>query len=273
VEAAPEADASSVNSNVNPWMAPSGVVYQSTSNSSFQWPSSVSKPSKPVPVDADMMGGTAAPAAQGELQTEMEQIIKPAAQSRYMSEYNSNFSMPKENMNKRAVNSKTPVPDSLWVLGTKGDRNAELKERQKDEKVRPPMGDAEVDHLRGTAAMPHASDSLEFNTIREVTPPSSIKSTDAKAGYTEGVEKNVLRSDGAPIPGQIPFLREEANLIKAINRAAGHRTPQLFTALGMPPGMNVADPIQMYRRYPVESKKQANRFATTSRAAYKWPSK
>ncbi len=251
----------------NPWMAPTGVVYQSVSNSSFQWPSNVTRPDRGTVVDADMMGGTAASAPQGDLVEEMANTLAPAEPSRFQSEYNSNFSMPKDNMNKRAVKK---YPDSLWVLGTKGD--AKLRDPPAP-KAKRAMGDAEIDHLRGSAAMPHASDSLVFNTIREKVPPSKVKSSDPIAGYVPGGEKNVLRSDGVPIPGQIPFLREKPDPISIINSAAAKRTPTVFASAGLPPGTNVADPINMFQRYPIQSVKQANRFATTSRAAYKWPNK
>jgi len=265
----------------NPWVAPDGVaeklapnpiVYQSTASSSFAWPNTVARPDRPIPVDHDQVGGTAAPAAQSpELQQEMSTTLSEQNNDRFTTEYNSHYAMPKENMNKRALNKGGKYPDSLWVLGTRD--GAARREIVVETKARRPLGDAQIDHLRGSAAMPNASDSLDFRTIREpLVKKSSITAKDKVAGYVPGGEKNVLRSDGSPIPGQIPSLRELKDPVQAFNKLGGaRRTSENLAMMGIPPGTNVADPIMMYQRYPMQSAKQANRFATTSRSSFKWP--
>jgi hypothetical protein len=185
---------------------------------------------------------------------------------RFLSEYKSHFSQPKVNMNERAITSAKKIPDSLWVLGTKGEKNVLLKEPDRSKREpKFPQGYAQIDHLRGTSAMPNASDTLDYSTVREVNPvPSKISASDAMAGYVPPVEqKNVLRSKDQQIPGQIPSLREVRDPVAAYNAAPVTRPANLVPS-------QIADPILMYPRYPQLSNKQAHRFATTSRNSYVW---
>ena len=253
----------------NPWSpaaAPTGknpVVYQSTSHSSFAWPKAAA-PTRPVPLDGDLIGGTTGPKPNAPVQEEALKItMHTEKEGRFTTEYNSKFHLPKENMNKRAINAKNPNPDSLWVCGVKGENNVLLKPVDKSEKqANLPTGYATIDHLRGTSAMPRSADSLEvYSTTREeLVPKSKVTSKDPQAGYVPpAVQKNILRSKDQPIPGQIPHLREMPDPLVQFERAP----------IVAPP-VKVADPILMYRRYPQLSDKQANRFATTSRSSYKW---
>ena len=236
-------------------------VYESVATSSFTWPKT-SPVVKPVPADGDFLGGATGPKPNTPVQEEAMQVtLEKQTDSRFTSEYRSKFHLPKANMNTRAIQAKQRVPDSLWVCGTKGVNNVLLKEPDRSEvKPKMPQGYAQVDHLRGSAAMPLASDTLMvFKTERDVVPPSKVSANDPMAGYIPGPQKNVLRSKDQPIPGQIPALREMSDPIAKFEKKP---------VTG--PAKDYADPILMYRRYPMLSDKQANRFATTSRSSYKW---
>ena len=210
------------------------------------------------------------------------------AKKKMTSEYDSKYAWPVNSLNKRSY--ATGMPDSLWVLGTKGTTNVAVKER-KIVTPKPSTKNAEQDHLSGAACVPDALDALDSVFVTAATGkgtavPSKPETFRTKpriqntktmpvAGYVPGGPREVLVSKDQPVEGQIPELRNSLapNPVSALNALpmprpvteGGHRIGRI---MGAPMTL---DPVRANPRYPQLSERQANRWQTTASAAYGAP--
>jgi hypothetical protein len=265
------------------------VFFTTTNQSDYAWPAGSGKPpAKAAPASSDLIAGTVQKAPVSPALK--EGIAAPLADNKkkMASEYDAAFAWPNKTMNKRGF--KGAVPDSLWVLGTKGEKNV-YKPKAKEVKETGTGKENERDHLVGTGcvpektefAMPQPSDRRAkwLEAKKRIEPTKGM----ASAGYVPGPDKVILVSKDQPVEGQIPKLREPRDLVAEFNSMS---QPRPATTMGhvpsVPTGSDtmfgrvvpaplVLDPIRIHNRYPQLSEKQANRWATTSGSTFKWPSK
>ena len=270
------------------------TAWGSVTHATYTWPEvqaqKDAKANTAAPADGDMIGGTmgTAPVMDGALDERLTSQLKQENTTRFTSESQSKFNWPCFDMNKRAA-SKTS--DSLWVVGTRGDRSRKPEPKAPAE---PHAGrsdhEADFDHLRGAAAMPLSADTLDvmeekFSEDPIGKPTKKIgrdvagdtpRSDMPLAGMIPNEQNHEkLVSKDSVIPGQIPKLRSgPADRIDILNHMALPRPKPAqikafpnSAAAGLTTGMgvgNMLDPVRCYPRYPQLSAKQANRWATSS---------
>jgi hypothetical protein len=265
-------------------------AFQTTNQVSYLWPATAGqKPQERKPSTSDLVAGAMAAAPQGAvLEADLDGQLA-MAKKKMASEYDSKYAWPINSLNKRSY--ATGLPDSLWVLGTKGSVN-QTAEKKEPKWPAPSTKKAECDHLSGAACVPDAMDALDVAfkggsmTVGKATAaamssrqsrPESARIEPTRnmpvAGYVPGGPKGeVLVSKDAPVEGQIPALRDSLapNPVAVINAmpmprppaAGGHRVGRIN---GAPV---CVDPLHANPRYPQLSVKQSNRWETTAKSAY-----
>lgn len=257
-------------------------AFESVSHMEYQWPITAGKkPADGKPTTSDLVSGVMQAAPEGAtLESDLEGQLAQA-KKKMASEYDSKFAWPVNSLNKRTY--ATGMPDSLWVLGTKGSTNVAV-EKKAAKIPKASTKNAEVDHLSGAACVPDALDALDKafvggaagkDTVKLEKPRIEPSKNMPMAGYVPGGAKEVLVSKDQPVEGQIPALRTSLapNPVSVINAlpmprpvtTGGHQVGRI---MGAPMTL---DPLRANPRYPQLSEKQANRWETTAKAAYGAP--
>jgi hypothetical protein len=266
------------------------ALFTTTNQADFTWPSSAVKAPEVIsPSQVDLIAGTMQKApVSPDLDEKLTNTLS-ASKKVMASEYDSQFAWPTKDLNKRGF--KGAIPDSLWVLGARGEKN--VLKSSKPPIVTPASSDKENerDHLMGTGcvpeknmefSMPKSSERKEkwLDSRKKIEPSSTM----ASAGYIPGPDMVKLVSKDQPIVGQIPSLREAKNVVAEFNAMSMPRPNKPYTPPAAPTGTDtlfgrvvpapmVLDPLRCNARYPQLSSKQANRFQTTASQAFKWPTR